>query len=134
MAWSLLKRASVFEILGAFWAGSSATITNGYGITLSLSDLNILTADINTRLNAIEADATAVAKVEELVDAWDCISKVDIKLSGGVGDVQGVEYSSEATRTRLRTLLLGYIPVFHMVDAIKHRNGPDKSASFSMGR
>lgn len=135
MALELAERASCFEILSEFWAGATATITNGYGITLTLSDLNILTADINTRLDLVSADVTACAKVKEIVVDWDCISNVEIELDGGVGDVTGLKYSASAQRERLRKQLNVYVQVLHLVDAVKQRNGPQgQSASFGMSR
>ncbi len=138
MALTPAQRSSCFEMLSAFWNGATATVTNGFGITLSLSDLNVLTTDINTRLDTVDADVTASAKVIDLVTKWDCVSTVEVELDGSVGDVSGVKYSSSAARERLLKQLHVYVPVLHMLDAIKLRNNQVEKASnsafFSIGR
>ena len=138
MALSLAERASCFEIVSGYWAGATATITNGYGITMELSDLDILTANINTRLNDIDSDATALAKVQALVAKWDAVATDDIDMqAGSIGDVNGVSYSSAKARDRIRDVMHTYLPVIHMVQAIQRRHGlreSSGSAAFAISR
>ncbi len=137
MALSLAERASIFEMLSAFWGAESASITNGYGIVLTLSDLNILTADINRRMDVIDLDATAVTKVQALVVKWDCIASEDVEIqAGNVGDISGVTYSTKSARARIRDVMHTYIPVMHMAQAVQRRKGPEEEAgcAFSMSR
>lgn len=137
MALSGAEKASVFECLRGYWAGATASITNGYGITLSISDLATLTNDINTRLTAIDSDATALAKVQALVVKWDRIANSSVSIDGSVGDMTGVKYSAADARERLREQMHVYVPVMHMLEAIKARNAQSvgsSGASFGISR
>lgn len=131
------ERASCFECVSGFWAGATATVTNGYGVMLSISDLATLTNDINSRLDAIALDATARAKIKALVVRWDVIAGQFFEFSGNIGDVSGVTTSSEKMKDAIRAQMETYLHVFHMIDGIKRRNGERNhpaSVSFSIGR
>lgn len=128
-ALSLPERASVFEILRAFWEGSTATVTNGYGLMLTISDLETVTNGINSRLDDIESDDTATEKIRDLVEDWDEIASTQVQLNNStVGSISGITISSDAIKENIRQRLGTYLQVFHMFDAIKRRNAESGGA------
>jgi hypothetical protein len=124
-------KASIFEILSGFWAGATATISNGFGVTMSISDLDLLTANINARLAAL--DDTAKTKLIALVAEWDSISNVDFAFEGDIGSVKGVKYSTDIHRARIQKQVHVYVPVLNMYEAVKVRNGQTNQASSGSG-
>jgi len=127
MALTAAESLSVFEILEAFW-DTTASVTDGYGIQLTLTELSELKTGISTRLAAL--DAASLIKVSALVVEWDAISSATLSMDGGsIGSLQGVKLDFKEMQARIRKRLQTYVPVLHMADAIKHKRGPVGSQS-----
>lgn len=122
MALTPAEILSCFELLQAFWS-DTGSVTDGFGIQLSLTELDALKSDITTRLDALDADA--VLKVRAIVLRYDVIASSTMSIEGGsTGNVSGVTIKMEELIARLRQRLLTYVPVMHIADAIKQKRGP----------
>lgn len=131
MALSDAEKLSCFEILEAYW-DTTATITNGFGVELTLTQLDTLKNDISARLTAL--DTASLVKVSALVVEWDACRLDTLRLEQGTtGGVNGVFMDSEKQQARIRKLLHTYVPVMHMVEAMKVREGPTGSGGISVG-
>jgi hypothetical protein len=125
------EKLSCFEILEGFWA-DTATIHNGFGVQLTLTQLDTLKNDISTRLAAL--DAASVIKVQAIVSEWDNVKFAAMDLQAGTtGGVTGVNLDFAKVQARLRFLLQTYVPVMHMVEALKRQNGPTGEVSAQIG-
>lgn len=134
MALSNAEKLSCFEILEGFWA-DTATIHNGFGVQLTLTQLDTLKNDISTRLSNLDADA--VLKVQGIVAEWDGIKFAAMDLQAGTtGGVTGVNLDFAKVQARMRFLLQTYVPVMHMIEAVKRQQGPtgQESAQFGVVR
>lgn len=123
MPLSAAEKLSCYEMLEAFWS-DTATLHNGMGgVTLTLTQLDTLKDDIETRLDNLDADA--VVKVQAIVTRWDRIKFSTVEMDAGeTGGVSGIKLSLEKQQARLRKLLNTYVPVIHMVDAMIRAQGP----------
>ncbi len=125
------EEMSVFEILEAFW-DSTGTVSDGFGIQLTLTELDSLKSDIRTRIAAF-SDAANV-KVRELIAEYDDVKGGDFAFEGGsIGSLGGIKMSSAQEQAKIRKRLLTYLPVMHMADALKQKRGPTGSASAQIG-
>ncbi len=125
------EQMSVFEILEAFW-DSTGSVTDGFGIQLSLTELDQLKNDITTRLLAL-SDA-ALVKVRAIIVEYDDVKGGDFAFDGGqIGTLGGLKMSSAMEQAKIRKRLLTYVPVMHMADALKQKRGPVGSASAQIG-
>lgn len=128
MALTDAQKLSVYECLGVtFGAGGgtqadSATIHNGFGVTLTLSQMDTLRDQLDAHLAGV---TTAVeTKIAALVVAWDAIRLCTGKMeSGAIGDLSGMSDSFEDKRAHFRSLMQVYVPVMHMVEAMRRRTG-----------
>lgn len=130
------ERASCHECMRSFWAiDTTATVTNGFGIVMTLSDLDKLQADIDARLNTISADDTACTKVRALVAQWDAIATASIKIVNGNigGSISGVSLSSDDIKAEIREVLGTYLHVYHQKVAIGRRNAEPAGGGRSFG-
>lgn len=121
------QKATCFEILGITRgpaAGTQediATLHNGFGVTLTLSQMDTLRDKVNTVLT--DLDSTALTKVTAIVADYEAIENHTGELqSGSIGNIQGLSYSFEAKRARLTERLTFYVPVIDMASAIKRRD------------
>jgi hypothetical protein len=129
------QRASLFEALRAFWSGEDAAVTNGFGIVLTVSQLDTLKNLINSKIDAIVADTdtTANDKLVELADEWDEVASCAVELNNAsVGSISGITISSDRIKDNIRQRLATYLEVFHMRDAIKIRNAENLGAGNSV--
>jgi hypothetical protein len=116
------EKAYCFEILEAFYA-DDGVVTDGFGIQLSLTELDTLKDEIETRLNALTGAKLTI--VQALVVDWQAVRGSSIKIEGGgTGNVSGMNMDFEKEQARIRKLLLSYVPVMHIADAIKQKRGP----------
>ena len=121
------EKLSCFEILEAFWA-DTATIHNGYGTVLTLSDIDRLKSDITTRLGNL--DAASLVKVSALVVEWDALGTAPVLVeAGSSGNTSGVSYNIDQHRANIRKRLHTYVPVIHIIDSIMRREGPTNTRS-----
>lgn len=119
MALTDAQKCSVYEILNISQV-DTASLHNGFGVSLTLSDMDTLKDEVTTRITALTS--AQETKVVALISAWDAIYLNVGKIEGGsVGGVAGTSYSFEEARMRIREALYIYIPIFHMIDAIKRR-------------
>lgn len=131
MALSEAEKLSCFEILEAFWLTSTETtgeITNGFGIELTLTNLDTLKDNIKNRIDTLDAsvdpmDVAAVVKVQAIVAEWDSLGIGDVEVQNSP---QGASYSSEDHRNKIRKRLQKYITVMHITDGIKQKQGPNR--------
>ncbi len=125
------EKLGCFEILEAYW-DTTLTITNGFGVELTLNQLDVLKNDITTRLNALDADS--VIRVSALVAEWESIRLATLNVqSGSDGQVTGVNLDFEKQQARVRKLLHTYIPVMHIAESIRQQAGPVGLPQMSFG-
>lgn len=131
MAMTPAEKLSCFEILEAFWLTSTETtgeITNGFGIELTLTNLDVLKTNIKNRIDALDAsvdlmDVAAVVKIQAIVSEWDSLGISDVQVQNG-----NVNYDSEDHRNKIRKRLQKYITVMHITDGVRQKEGPQRSA------
>ena len=127
IALSATNRLYVFEILeltigpGGGTKEDTATIHNGYGISLTLSDMDKLRDAVDAYLAGIDTETQT--NIEALCTAW-----VDVRLctgsieGGNMGEIGGVSINFEEKRMRIKTLMQTYVPVLSLLDSIRRRN------------
>lgn len=131
MALTDQEKLTCYHILGAFWA-DTASITNGYGTVLTLDDISTLKTDISTRLAAL--DVASLVEVSALVAEWRALGNAPVEIEGGSsGNSTGLNFSWEKSRASIREALHTYVPVMHMIDAIKRRMGPPDARGSVIG-
>lgn len=138
MALSDDQKLSVFECLGVtFGPGggtniNNATIHNGFGVMLNLTEMNTLRDQVSAYLATVSA--AVEAKISGLVTAWDSVRLCTGSMEGGtIGEIQGVTLSFDEKRANIRQLMQVYVPAMDMANAIKRRTG-QKTISFGVGR
>ena len=136
MALSTAEKLSCFECLNVTYGpgggGNSATahIHTGFGVSLELNQMDTLRTELDTYLDNLAAGP--LLKVQALVVEWDAVASLSVSLEGGVGDLSGVSYSADAERARIRERMQIYVPVMHIIDSIKRREGgAARQVSFS---
>ncbi len=125
-----------FEILSAMWA-DTGSVQDGYGIQVSLSQLNLLKTEIANRLGPLIPDPNnpgyylglddgSATRVKVLAANWNALgtSPVSIK-DGNAGAISGMSYNIEDERDKIRQLLNTYVPVLHIADSIKRKQEPN---------
>lgn len=128
MALTDAQKLSVYECLGVtHGAGggtneNSATIHNGFGVTLTLSEMDRLRDQLDAHLAGITS--AVETKIAALVVAWDAVRLCTGKMEAGtIGDISGMSDSFEDKRANIRGLMQVYVPVMHMVESIRRRQG-----------
>lgn len=128
MALDAAQKLSVYECLGVT-AGpgggtneDKATIHNGFGVTLTLTEMDRLRDQLDAYLTGVTS--AVETKIAALVVAWDAVRLCTGKMEGGsIGDISGMSDSFEDKRANIRGLMQVYVPVMHMVEAIRRRQG-----------
>lgn len=134
MALTTAVKISCFQLLGISYGpggganANSATIHNGFGVTLSLTQMDTLRDNVNTFLDNVSSDQET--EVESIITQYDAIKNVKVEIDGAVGDIQGVRYSTDAHIASLRVQLQNVIPVMHMIESIAKRNGPPQMLGY----
>lgn len=116
--------AYCFEIANVIWQvgiGTTATVHDGFGIQLTLTDIDQLQTDLLTRLQNLAA--IAVTNVRALTVDWALIRLNTAKMEGGqTGDTGGLTFSFETKREQIKQLFNVYVPVLHMADAQRRKS------------
>jgi hypothetical protein len=127
MALTDAQKLSVFECLGITYgagggsAANTATIHNGFGESLTLTEMDTLRTAVTDHLdNLVSAVET---KVAALVVEWDNVRIKVGAIQGNVGSLQGVTYSFEDARKLIKEQMMVYVPVMHIQDSIRRRQG-----------
>ncbi len=69
-------------------------------------------------------NATAEANVAALIVQWNLIRLDVVKMeAGAAGAINGVTYVAEDRRKQILGLFQTYVPVLHMVDAVRKKQG-----------
>ena len=138
MALTDAQKLSVYECLGVtHGAGGgtnedNATIHNGFGVTLTLTEMDTLRDALAAHLAGITA--AVETKIAAIVVKWDEVAYCAGKIEGGtVGDISGVTVSFDEIRAVLRDRMMNVLPVMHMVDSIKKRQGPPDHRQMFVG-
>jgi hypothetical protein len=98
-------------------------VHDGFGVQLTLTELDELKDDVSAKLAALDADS--LVKVQALVVEWDVIRTQTAKImTGGIGNLSGLDYDVEKKQARIRQLLHTYVPALHMADAKRRKRGP----------
>lgn len=124
-----------FEMASAIWKDqTTATVHNGYGIILSLSQLDELQNDLMARLAALSA--TSVSLVQELIYGdddgfgWKDVRKGSMEVNDGGSDTaRGVSFSMEDQRQSIKGLFDGYVGCMSMARAIARRQDQERGKS-----
>ncbi len=121
------QKLSCFECLGVTYGPGgganedNAVINNGFGITMSLTDMDKLRDAVSLYLDNLSADVET--KVAALVVQWDAVALLTGDISGGnVGNLGSVSYNPEAQRAQIRKMMETYVPVMHIENALQRRN------------
>ena len=126
MALTTAQKLSCYEILGVT-AGpgggteeDTLTLHNGYGITLTLSEMDNLRDKVEAALTGLASGQET--KVAAIVTEWDAMGFNVGTLDGSVGNVQGVSFSWKEKREYLYQRLTYFVPIEDMARGIKKRN------------
>lgn len=134
MALTTAVKISCFQLLGISYGpggganSAAATIHNGFGVSLTLSQMDTLRTNVNLYLDNVSADQET--EIESIITEYDSIKNTNIELDGSIGDIQGVRYSTEGHITRLRQQLQGVVPIFHLVESVAKRSGPPQNLGY----
>lgn len=124
MALTAAEIASCFEIANVIWQvgiGTTATVHDGYGIQLTLTDIDTLQTDLLGRLQNLAA--IAETNVRALTVSWATVRLSTAKIeSGSAGDTGGLNFSFEEKRAQIKQLFNVYVPVLHMADAQRRKS------------
>jgi hypothetical protein len=131
MALTSAQKLSCYEILGVT-AGpggganaDAAVLHNAFGISLSLSEMDGLRDSLDLYLDNLAA--AHETKVAAIVAEWDALGFHVGSIDGGsIGDLQGASLSFDAIRQHLRERLQIYVPVLHMLEAVRKRAGGER--------
>jgi len=91
-----------FKIAGVIWdASSQASIHDGFGVQLSLTDLNILQSDLRSRL--VGFDSATVNHIQGCIIQYAPIETATGEMeSGAVGSTTGLNYSPAKKREAIK--------------------------------
>ena len=131
MSFTVPQKLSVFECLGVTYGpggGSSAanaTLHNGFGVLLTLSQMDQLRTEVNNLLDNMAIDQETAVK--ELVVEWDAVRLQTAEVTGGsIGSATSVTYSAAGKRERIRQLMTVYVPIFTIAQSMKQREGESR--------
>jgi hypothetical protein len=129
MALTAAQKLTCYRILGLTYGpgaganSAAATIHTGFGVDLTLDQMDALRTQVNTYIDNLSADVEA--KVAELVTLWDSLPQFDLEMTNGaVGGISGITFSTKQWKGQIREYLQEYVPVMHEVEAIKRFDGP----------
>lgn len=141
MALTAAEKLSAYEILGVTHgpgAGGAnediATIHNAFGVSLSLTEMDTLRDEVDQYLDNLASDVEV--RVQSIIADYDEIADnygVGVE-SGSVGDVNGVTVDFDKMKNQIRSRLMHFIPVIHLVESYKLRNGPNTGSSVTFAR
>lgn len=128
-------RRTVFKILRAFWSGGNATITNGFGVVMTVSDLDTLTDLIDAKLDSYIADDAACTDIQTLVTQWDLFSGMHLEGPVQVGSISA-NISLSEIRNQIKQELHTYVPIMTMGEGLAKRKDAERGggAGFGIGR
>ena len=139
MALTTAQKLSCYEVLGvSYGPGSGAnvdkeTIHNSLGIMMSLTEMDTLRDELDLYIDNLSSDVQT--RVEQIVSEWDSLGYNLLKIeNGNVGDAGGVSIDLNGKRDLLRERLQIYIPVVHIVEQLKRKQGPGNQRSVTFAR
>lgn len=108
-----------FEILQVINA-DSAEVHNGFGITLYISNLDVLMNQVRARLTALSD--SKVCAIRAILCSYAPYRFNFTTIEGGsAGSTSGISDNPAVARAGLKVILQSYIPDFHIAEA-KARN------------
>lgn len=134
MALTTAQKISCYQLLGISYGpgggnnANSATIHNGFGVSLSLTQMDTLRNNVNEFLDNLSTGQET--EIASIITEYDTIKNIKVSISGSVGDIQGVDYSTDSHTAHLRSQLQGVVPIMHMVESIAKRNGPPQMLGY----
>ena len=112
-----------FQIAGVIWdnqvnnANATATVHDGFGVQLSLTNINNLQADLRSRLGAF--DTIVVTELQNLIVAWYPLRLNTTQMdSGGIGDMSGLKYNPQEKRDQIAKIFAGMTGCMSMAAAL----------------
>jgi hypothetical protein len=139
LALTVAQKIRVFEVLEVTYGPGGgdnedvATIHTGFGIDASLTEMDTLRAELLKFLTAL--DSSVEAEIVTLLAEWDIVRLQTVTMSdGSAGDVSGASLDPNVRREQIRKLMQIYVPVMHLTDSLKRREGPSPQSRVIFGR
>lgn len=114
-----------FQIAGVIWDAlgrtTTASIHDGFGTQLSITDISILQNDLRNRLASF--DTTTITHIQnEIITPWvPLLTNTTEMKEGGAGSISGLEYSPDKKREQIKLLFAGTTGCLAMAQALLHK-------------
>jgi len=139
LALTTAQKIRVFEVLEVTYGPGGgdnedlATIHTGFGIDSNLTEMDTLRAELLKYLASL--DSSVESEIVSLLAEWDIVRLQTVTMSdGSAGDVSGASLDPNVRREQIRKLMHVYVPVMHITDSLKYRNGPTPQSRVIFGR
>ena len=106
-----------FQLAGVIWDDfNTASIHDGFGVQLSLTDLSILQSDLRARLVALSDPA--LVEVRVFIVKWAAVKYSTASMEGGaVGSTTGLKYDPKDKRENVKELFASTLGLMGMAQA-----------------